>query len=148
MLELEAGSQVDRQPAVVRTVCRRPPSLGVQIIKISIGVLLSGHAWLQQQAAFSFLLHLSALKSTEVGTPNTDHGGARCGLPSLSQHGQLPEGRKCAAMEALQAAKHLTPHTSHQPIFVSGCQSHHLDLHTNTAHPSLSPGAMLSYSDL
>lgn len=52
MLELEAGSQVDRQPAVVRTVCRRPPSLGVEIIKISIGVLLSGHAWLQQQGCF------------------------------------------------------------------------------------------------
>lgn len=101
MLELEAGSQVDRQPAVVRTVCRRPPSLGVEIIKISIGVLLSGHAWLQQQAAFSFLLHLSALKSTEVGTPNTDHGrqGAACLLcPSMAscrRGGSVQPWRPC-----------------------------------------------------
>ena len=49
-------------------------------------------------------------------------------------------------MEALQAAKHLTPHTSRQLIFVSGSQSHHLlGLHalpqacTQSKHPKLKP---------
>lgn len=144
----QAARKTDRGTTSCGTHCLPESSLPEsEDWNMGVGVLLSGPAWLQQQAALSFALHLSAERSSEVGTQTT--GGKV--LPSLPQRGQLPKERKCTAMEAPQAAKHLTPHTSHRPIFVSGCQSHHLlrhpgsapELHTNNT-PSLSPGAMLS----
>lgn len=116
------------------TVYQIPPSVGVEI---EIGVGRSGHAWLQQQAALSFLLHLSAEWSTEAGTRDTEEAhsaGVKVLLAFSASAWSAPEGRKCTAIEALQAAKHLTSCSSHQPIFVSGCQSHHLLRRTALPH--------------
>lgn len=124
------------------TVYQSPPSLGVKI-----GVGRPGHAWLQQQAALSFLLHLSAEWSTEAGTHDTEEAhSAGSKVPLAFSAPAWSGGDEVCTMEALQATKHLTPCTSHQPISVSGCQSHHLlrrrallQTSTQTQHPKLKP---------
>lgn len=70
----QAARKTDRGTTSCGTHCLPESSLpGSEDWNMGVGVLLSGHAWLQQQqAALSFALHLSAEQSSEVG--NTDHG--------------------------------------------------------------------------
>lgn len=107
-------------------------------------VMLGSSNWL---LGASYCISVQGSQPRQEHITQTTGGKAPLASSALARtHTQLLQRRKCGAMEALQAAKHLTPHTSHQLIFVSGSQSHHLlRLHalpqacTQAKHPKLKP---------